>query len=134
LEGRWIVRRSEGTTSWYRVAAESLQPEAARLWEVAREQLGEPPQVRQDQARLSHVLLEREADASSYFGRVGGEWDAIRDQLYGPAFTERALLALLPGEWVVADLGCGTGNVSALLAPHVAKVHAVDVSEAMLEA
>ena len=41
-----------------------------------------------------------------------------------------------PGEsdWIVGDLGCGTGQVSAALAPFVARVIAVDASAAMLQA
>ena len=37
-------------------------------------------------------------------------------------------------DWVVGDLGCGTGQVSAALAPFVARVIAVDASAAMLQA
>jgi ArsR family transcriptional regulator len=44
------------------------------------------------------------------------------------------MLALLSPELVVADLGCGTGPVSAALAPHVKQVIAVDNSAAMLKA
>ena len=43
-------------------------------------------------------------------------------------------LRALPAEWVVGDLGCGTGQVSAALAPFVARVIAVDASAAMLQA
>ena len=37
-------------------------------------------------------------------------------------------------DWIVGDLGCGTGQVSAALAPFVARVIAVDASAAMLQA
>ena len=37
-------------------------------------------------------------------------------------------------DWVVGDLGCGTGQVSAALAPFVARVIAVDASAEMLQA
>ena len=62
------------------------------------------------------------------------EWDGVREELFGGGFTSRALLAMLPKHWTVADLGCGTGNAAELLAPHVHEVIAVDRSEPMLAA
>ena len=44
------------------------------------------------------------------------------------------MAALLPRDWVVADLGCGTGAVAAELAPFVGQVIGVDNSAAMLKA
>ncbi len=44
------------------------------------------------------------------------------------------MLALLPGDCIVADLGCGTGQVAAELAGYVGRVIAVDNSPAMLRA
>jgi ArsR family transcriptional regulator len=44
------------------------------------------------------------------------------------------LLSLADPDWVVADLGCGTGALSATLAPFVRRVIAVDASAAMLAA
>ena len=56
----------------------------------------------------------------------------------GELFGERSellpLLSLLDPDWVVGDLGCGTGATSEALAPFVAKVVAVDESPEMLEA
>jgi ubiquinone/menaquinone biosynthesis C-methylase UbiE len=54
--------------------------------------------------------------------------------LYGEAFTIAAMLALLPRDMVVADLGCGTGQVAEMLAANVKQVIGVDVSAAMLKA
>lgn len=134
LENNWIIRRSEGTASMYRLVVESLNAESRELWELARRQLGSPPQVRQDDHRLKQILARRATDTIAYFGRVGGEWDAVRSELFGSSFVDEALLALLDPKWVVADLGCGTGDIAARLAPLVAAVHVVDMSKAMLAA
>ncbi len=134
LEGGWIVRRSEGTASMYRLVTESLGEDAKELWQVARRQLGAPAQVRQDEHRLRQILSKRETDTIAYFGRVGGEWDAIRGELFGTSFVQDALLCLLPPNWIVADLGCGTGDIAARLAPLAHSVHLVDLSKAMLAA
>ncbi|MEC7195613.1 MAG: methyltransferase domain-containing protein, partial [Planctomycetota bacterium] len=77
---------------------------------------------------------ERARNAEAFFGRVGGEWDQIRTQLFGRAFTAEALAALADPSWTVADLGCGTGDAASLLAASVKKVIAVDREPAMLRA
>lgn len=45
-----------------------------------------------------------------------------------------ALAAFLDAGWAVGDLGCGTGQLAASLAPFVRRVVAVDESETMLDA
>ncbi len=63
-----------------------------------------------------------------------GRWDRVKDSLYGPRADLRALPALLDPNWVVGDLGVGTGALAATLAPHVARVVGVDRSPQMLAA
>jgi ArsR family transcriptional regulator len=133
-EGDWVVKRSEGTASLYRMVAGDLDRGAEALWEAARSQLGTPPTLREDDHRLAEVLAERAQDGRAFFGRIAGEWDALRRDLFGNGFTAEALLALLNPEWTVADLGCGTGQAAALLAPCVKRIIAVDREPAMLEA
>ncbi len=133
-ESGWLSRRTEGTASFYRLLLDDLPIRSRSLWLVVREQLQDGPRVAEDLRRLQAVLADRRTDSLSYFGRISGEWDAIRGELFGSSFTASALPALLPGSWVVADLGCGTGNVSELVAPFVARVLAVDQSDPMLEA
>jgi len=133
-DGGWTVKRAEGPASLFRVVVESLDSGAASLWSAARDQMGDVASLGEDDARLREVLAERRADSRSFFGRVGGEWDHLREQLFGPDFTSAALLGLIPTEWTVADLGCGTGNAAELLAPLVKKVIVVDREPAMLAA
>jgi ArsR family transcriptional regulator len=57
----------------------------------------------------------------------------MRDELFGDRFHLAAMAALAGAEWVVGDLGCGTGQVTHALAPFVACVIAVDGSAAMLQ-
>src|SRR5438046_2903278 len=57
-----------------------------------------------------------------------------RHELFGDRFHLAAFAALAERDWVVGDLGCGTGQVSAAIAPFVARVVAVDGSAAMLNA
>ena len=128
----FIAKRSEGTTSLYRI---DLRDEADTiLWSEISSRVSGAEDVRDDLIRLRQVLLERTSDSRSFFGRVGSEWQAIRRELFGFGFTEEALLGLLPTDWVVADLGCGSGDAAERLAPVVSRVLAVDREPAMLEA
>jgi SAM-dependent methyltransferase len=133
-DGGWLVRRSVGTATLYRLVLDDLSPSIRSLWLPIRAQLAHSPDTEEDDRRLQGVLLERRIDSQAFFGRVAGEWDALRARLFGTDFTATAMLGLLPRTWTVADLGCGTGNASELLAGHIQKVIAVDQSEPMLKA
>ena len=58
----------------------------------------------------------------------------VRAELYGTSADLTPLAALLDPSWAVGDLGCGTGQTTAALAPFVGRVIAVDESSAMLGA
>ncbi|HEY2585978.1 MAG TPA: metalloregulator ArsR/SmtB family transcription factor [Tepidisphaeraceae bacterium] len=130
----WADSRRQGTVRLYRLSATDLDPAARRLWHVAREQTEPWPAVRQDQLRLARRLQERRNRTEAFFAGAAGQWDRLRDELYGSAFTTQAMLALLPDDATVADLGCGTGQTAARLAPWVGKVIGIDSSAAMLKA
>ena len=134
LDSGWVTKRSEGTASLYRMAGDELEPGARDLWTLTRTQLGEVATTSEDDARLEAVLSERRTDSKAFFGRIGGEWDKLRRDLFGESFTSEALLDLLDPEWAVADIGCGTGNAAEMIAPVVRKVIAIDREPAMLDA
>ncbi len=130
----WIVSRREGTTRRYQRREDELSPAHAQLWQFTRERTRDWPELEQDRLRLAAVLAERDQDPAMFFAGAAAEWDRLREALYGQTFSTQALLALLPRDWTVADLGCGTGIHTAALADHVHHVHAVDNAPAMLEA
>ena len=101
---------------------------------MAREQTASWATAGQDELRLRKLLRDKQTDSQAFFAGAAARWDKLRDELYGRGFTFAALLALLPSEWVVADLACGTGQATAELAPCVRRVIAVDNSSAMLKA
>lgn len=133
-DGGWIARRSEGTATLYRFLLDDLDENARAVWLVVRTQLGQDPQLEEDRRRLAAVIAERRVDSQTFFGRIAGDWDQVRESLFGSHFTAPAMLSLLPPHWTVADIGCGSGNVAELLAPVVKRVVAIDQSAAMLEA
>jgi len=133
-EGGWVRSRRQGTTHLYRMILDELEAATRRLWLLAREQSDGWATVGQDELRLSRRLKERQKESEAFFAGAAGEWDRLRVEMYGKKFAREAMFALLPADWVVADLGCGGGGVSAELAEHVGKVYAIDNSPAMLKA
>lgn len=130
----WVVSRRQGTTNLYQLVLDELDPSQRGLWMLARDESAGWPALGQDQARLQRVLRSRAQDASAFFEDAAAEWDDLRHELYGQAFTRDALLALLPEDWAVADLGCGSGALAADLAGYVANVIGIDNNAAMLKA
>jgi ArsR family transcriptional regulator len=129
----FVTSRSHGTANFYALRNGELPQAARRLWKLVREQTEGWATLRQDELRLESRLSGRES-AQAFFARSAEGWDALRQELYGSAFSQAALAALLPREWVVADLACGTGALMAALLPHVRRVIGVDQSAAMLRA
>lgn len=131
-----IAKRTEGTASLYRLVIDGphVNGEERLLWRTTADRIATDDDARDDDQRLTQVLLERREGAGGFFGNLGGSWQSIRRELFGNGFTGDALLGMLPSDWVVADLGCGTGDVAERLAPLVRQVYAVDREESMLAA
>jgi ArsR family transcriptional regulator len=133
-EAGWVSSRRDGTSRLYELSPEDLPPVAGKLWTVVRDAMAGTPRARQDQQRLARVLALRPTASQEFFASAAGQWDRLREDLFGLASLARPLAALLDERWVVGELGCGTGQVSELLAPFVQRVIAVDVSREMLDA
>jgi ArsR family transcriptional regulator len=111
-----------------------LDAAARRLWPLVREHIGPSAAAAQDQRRLQSALAARRTKSQEFFSSSAGQWDRLRDELFGDRFHLAAMAAFADRDWTVADLGCGTGQVSAAIAPFVARVVAVDASAQMLQA
>ena len=130
----WVIARAEGTSRRYTMPGAALDPGARRLWHLVREQVGTTPSARNDLSRVEQLLLERRSTSQAFFSSRAGQWDKVRVELYGSRADLTPFAALLDPDWIVADLGCGTGQTTAALAPFVGRVIAVDESSAMLAA
>jgi ubiquinone/menaquinone biosynthesis C-methylase UbiE/DNA-binding transcriptional ArsR family regulator len=140
----WVSARAEGTSNVYTMTRPATGPRAGtfdvatpdgperRLWSLVREQVASSRAALQDERRLTSVLAKRRARSQEFFSSTAGQWDRVRDELFGDRFHLAAFAALADPRWIVGDLGCGTGRVSATLAPFVGHVIAVDGSAEML--
>jgi ubiquinone/menaquinone biosynthesis C-methylase UbiE/DNA-binding transcriptional ArsR family regulator len=129
----WVQSRAEGASRWYRLA-DALDDASGQLWAVVREAMAATADGRQLRARVAAVVAARRSSSQAFFAQASAEWDALRDAMFGPAALWQVALGVLDPALVVADLGCGTGVLAEALAPHVARVEAVDASPAMLAA
>lgn len=129
----WVTSRAEATSRRYRMRSDALDGAARQLWALVRDEASELPTAAEDAGRLKSVLAQRTTRSREFFSSAAGQWDRMRTELFGSG-TGAALLALLDPDWTVGDLGCGTGELSARVAPFVGRVVAVDSSPEMLQA
>ena len=130
----WVTSRRDGTSRFYSMPVDDLGSAAERLWPLIREQVAGTTAARQDERRLKGVLTRRRAKSQEFFASAAGQWDRLREDLFGDTFYLWAVLGLIDPAMVVGDLGCGTGQLSSTVAPYVTRVVAVDASIDMLEA
>lgn len=133
-DDHWVTSRRDGTSRFYSMPADDLDGAAKKLWPIIREQFAPTTASGQDDRRLRGVLARRRAKSEEFFATAAGEWDRIRTGLYGDQFYLWAVLGLIDPAIVVGDLGCGTGQLTEVIAPYVKRVVAVDSSDDMLDA
>lgn len=131
---QWVSSRGDGAANRYRMAARDLDASARTLWQSVREEIVQLPAARRDAARVHEVLASRHAKSLEFFASAAGQWDRLRSELFGSRPELFALLGLLDPATVLADLGCGTGQLAEAVAPFVRRVIAVDESTAMRRA
>ncbi|MGE0551945.1 MAG: ArsR/SmtB family transcription factor [Gemmatimonadales bacterium] len=133
-EEGWVASRAAGSSNWYRMAGRDLAEAGRRIWQTVRDQASATPAARRDADRARIVVAERQSRSREFFATTAGHWDRLRSELFGRAALIAPLVGLAESEWTVADLGAGTGPLSEQLAPHVARVIAIDESPEMLAA
>ena len=130
----WVKSRRKGTANLYRMDIVAVGEGGHRLWQISSEQIASWSRLNDDQRRLETLLANKRKQSEAFFAGAANEWLKMRGDLYGQRFTFDGIAGLLPNHWVVADLGCGTGQVASELAENVSKVIGVDRSGAMLDA
>src|SRR6266536_2301601 len=102
VDSGWISGRNEGTSHLYTMPRDSggaadgapLDQAARRLWSLVREQVGSTAAAAQDQSRLRAALSERSTQSQEFFSSSAGQWDRMRDDLFGDRVHLAALGAL----------------------------------------
>ena len=128
----WVESRPEGTRRLYHMTARDETAPTRQLWRLTREQLTATPGASEDRRRLQSVLADRRDRSRAFFETDAARWDQLRDELFGSRLFLLGLPGLLDPDWIVGDLGCGSGTLTEVFAPFVRRVVAVDDSAAML--
>ena len=129
-----IRDRRNGNIVFYSVPAVGSGQGDDDLTSRVMEWLTEQPLPRSIRLRLDTVVRKRQDMSHRFFDRLGREWDALREESFGPRFQLEAFLALLPTQWTVADIGTGTGYLLPALARHFERVVGVEPVGRMMEA
>ncbi len=128
----WVTSRAEGTSRFYRLDPE-LSDGPQQLWNLVSADLRQSARARSDIERVRMVVSRRRSRSRAFFASAAGEWEKVRESLFGERASLIGLLALVDEGSVVGDLGCGTGHLTRLLSPFVKQIVGVDASSAMLE-
>ncbi|MCB1318772.1 MAG: ArsR family transcriptional regulator, partial [Leptospiraceae bacterium] len=103
-------------------------------WPASNEALLLPDEYGEDLERLEQLLEERRAATIDHFEQLQTGQEIGQQELVDSNYYRQGILRLLPDEpGVVADLGCGGGELSAMLARRVGRLICIDQSANMLE-
>ena len=127
----WVQARTEGRKRHYHLNPQ-LEDSTRSLWRIVNNEVRGLPVYRADAERAQPVLDERRMRATAFFSESAAEWDRTRAELFGSATGLGPLLGLIDPTWVVGDLGCGTGALTARIAPFARRTIGIDRSPAML--
>jgi ArsR family transcriptional regulator len=133
-DANWVTSRRDGTSRYYTLTLDERDAPTRRLWSLLRDQISSTSGADQDGRRLKGVLARRQTKSEEFFASAAGQWDRLRQEMFGRASALQVLPALLDSHLTVGDLGCGTGQTSAALASFVSRTIAVDRSSEMLQA
>src|SRR5687768_6756103 len=88
----WVSGRAEGTSNVYTMTRD-LDPATRRLWGIVRDEIAGTAAAVQDQSRLQAALTERRSKSQEFFSSAAGQWDRMREELFGDRFHLAALAA-----------------------------------------
>ena len=128
-ESRLVETRREGTSIYYRRGQVLQGTDLAGLLEVEWEQI---PKKDEDEATVYRLLELRRRRSREFFDRIAGQYGRLTQ----PGGSWEALASALAVGFAgrdVADLGCGEGALTRLLARFARRVVAVDQAPGMLE-
>jgi len=86
-----------------------------------------------DSRALELYMADRSKKGREYFNGIASRWGAIRNEILAGLDLNSEILSVMKKAAVTADLGCGNGDLAALLIQKSGKVIGVDRSTGMIE-
>jgi len=129
-EAGLVEYRREGLWAFYRAVRQgqgrSYLDCSARFFDAL-------PQREQDAERAFAAVRERALATRRFFDAVAGQWRDLSREVLGDFDLAEELAGRLHPGMIVADLGCGPGELLSHLAASARQVIGVDASPRMLE-
>jgi ArsR family transcriptional regulator len=123
-----LETRREGTSVYYRRGPVFQDASFAQL---LSEKLAELRGASSDRAAVDKVLDQRRRESTRFFDEIAGRYGSLTEPGGGWRSMAAALAAGFSGK-SVADIGCGEGDLTLLLARFAKRVTAIDLSAQML--
>lgn len=123
-----LETRREGTSVYYRRGPVFQDASFAQL---LSEKLAELPGASRDRASVDKVLDQRRKENAKFFDEIAGRYSSLTEPGGGWRSMAAALAVGFTGKRV-ADIGCGEGDLTLLLARFATRVTAIDLSAQML--
>lgn len=125
-----LEMRREGLWSFYRAAEDG---EGRRFLAAVLPALSGEEAPARDLEEAAAVVAERATATRRFFDTIAPDWDRLQKDLLGGLDLAAEIARRVPRNATVADLGCGTGELLAALAPKAGRVIGVDNSPRMLD-
>ena len=101
--------------------------------ELVNEALGNQADCQKDLERAAALIRERQRRTRRFFESVAETWEIRKAEVLGGLDLNGVISEKIGAQPVVADLGCGTGALIAVLCRQSATIIGVDSSPRMLE-
>ncbi len=101
--------------------------------DAAKQLFESEPVLIEDLDRAEQIVTDRHLETKRFFNTIAHKWDFLKQEIIGDFDLNAEILKLLNNSGVVADLGCGTGELLSILNRSATKVIGVDSSSNMLE-
>ena len=121
----WVDARVDGRNRHYRLNPD-LDPAAQALWAIVRDEIGTGGIYAEDSERAISVLDDRRLRSQAFFAETAANWDVMRSEMFGSGSGLAPLLGLIDADWVVGDLGAGTGALTQRLATELESLPIAD--------
>ncbi len=125
-----ITSRKDGLWVFYRADNSGFSGELIRL--IDSKLKNEEPFLL-DIANLDMYIKERGERGKEYFNKIASDWKKIRIKILGDLDLNSEIVRVVGKCRCAADLGCGNGELAAMLLDKSEKVIGVDRSPGMLD-
>lgn len=129
-ESGLLACRRDGVWAFYSTVSEGA---AREFIEAVGYLFDDDPVFSSDLAQAARILEERKQTTTRFFNTIAPEWDLLKLTILGDFDLNAAICKTMGRCGIVADLGCGTGDLLLRLKESAGRAIGVDSSARMLD-